>query len=130
MSLVDTLKKEHAAIQALFIEVQSLGISSQEGRDKLIQGKQLLLSHLRKEDSGLYPMLEKLEETKAISNSFQTEMTAISKVVLEFFAKYEEGVDTRKEFATDFGKLIGALKSRIRKEESILYPAFEKYIDG
>lgn len=128
MSLVDTLKKEHEALKNILSEVKAAGINSQEGRDKLIKSKALLLGHLKKEDEQLYPALKQLEETKEISRSFQDEMKEMSVTVLEFFNKYENGVDENMEFAKDFGRLIGALNSRITKEEVALYRAYQEHV--
>ncbi len=125
-SLIQTLKEEHNMIRELLDKTYKAGISSQEGQLTFKEAKSVLIGHLKKEDAQLYPVLQKLQEEKEIVNSFSEEMKGISKVVLEFFRKYERG-GQGSEFAIDFGKILGALKRRITKEELILYPKYEKY---
>lgn len=84
----------------------------------------MLVAHLQGEDNELYPALKRVAtakpEVKALVDRFQTEMTAITTVALDFFEKYEGG-GNGLEFAPALGKLLSALSARIRKEGAVLY---------
>lgn len=124
--LVNTLKNEHRAIQDLLQEARQAGITTTEGRTKLKKAKALLLSHLEKEDRQLYPVLMNSGDA-ALAGSFADEMRAISGQVVAFFEKYENGGDDF-QFAVDFGKVLGLLNNRIRREEASLYRHYERLV--
>ena len=127
--LVNELKKEHEALVSVLNEIKDLGITSQEGKDKLSAAKNGLLAHLKREDLELYPKLKEAavnnDQLKRTLEHFSKEMEEISSFALEFFDKYESGAEG-VEFIRDFGKLIGGLRGRIRREENILYPEYDK----
>ena len=128
--LVEDLKHEHILITDLFKEIKRFGISSKEGKEKLLTAKKGLLGHLKKEDDKLYPLLRKAAETNPSLETtlglFAQEMVEVSAVVLKFFDKYAKGETSGLEFARDFGRLSASLGSRIRKEENILYAEYDK----
>ncbi|HEO65450.1 MAG TPA: hemerythrin domain-containing protein [Spirochaetes bacterium] len=127
--LVEELKQEHVVLVKVLGEIQELGSRSQETKDKLSAVKAGLLNHLLKEDHQLYPSLRKAAESdprlKTTLDVFAKEMDQISAFALDFFEKYSSesgGI----QFAKDFGSLVASLSSRIRKEEQILYPEYDK----
>ncbi len=127
--LVEELKQEHAVLVEVLGEIQKLGSGSQETKDKLSAVKAGLLNHLLKEDNQLYPSLRKAAESdarlKTTLNVFANEMDQISAFALDFFEKYSS--ESRGiQFSKDFGRLVASLSSRIRKEEQILYPEYDK----
>ncbi|TAN60490.1 hemerythrin domain-containing protein [bacterium] len=128
--LIEDLKKEHAEVAGLLKEVKRLGIGSREGKAKLLLAKDGLLSHLKKEDEQLYPVLkkesEKNEELKRTLEIFAHEMEGISGAVLNFFEKYSGSAPSGLEFAKDLGGIFVGLETRIRREENILYREYEK----
>jgi iron-sulfur cluster repair protein YtfE (RIC family) len=130
--LIDELKSDHAKLVAVLTEVKALG--PQKGMDILRKAKASLLAHLGKEDKKLYPILKKAAETDASVKStldiFASDMDKISKAALDFFAKYENGNPAGLDFAKDYGALMFTLSNRIRKEEDVLYPLFEKISQG
>lgn len=127
--LVDELKKEHEVIVNVLSKVNRLGISTKEGQSELINAKKGLLEHLKKEDDLLYPVLHKeAENDESLQRTlkfFATEMEKITVFVLDFFSKYEKG-GSGLEFSKDYGRLFSSLQSRINKEESMLYKAYNK----
>ena len=128
--LIEDLTKEHALIVDVFKKVKELGVGSKEGKDKLLLAKKGLLGHLKKEDEELYPVLKKAAEAdkglKRTLEVFAQDMGEISKFALDFFEKYSQGESSGVEFAKDFGRLFIVLGGRVRKEEGILYAAYEK----
>lgn len=127
--LIDELLSEHKKLFALLDEVRN--ISNQNAKEKLIESKNLFLEHLEKEDKELY---SKFDEAKSMGINvsenviqFKTEMTDISKEVINFFNKYKSAIENKIQFASDFGKIYSLLKIRMNKEELQLYPIYNKY---
>lgn len=127
--LIEELKIDHTAIVNVLDEISKLGISSKEGQRKLLDAKQGLLAHLKKEDDQLYPVLksaaEKNPALKQTLEIFAKDMAGISTAAIDFFGKYSSG-GSGLEFAKDIGNLFTTLKSRIRKEEDILYKEYDR----
>ena len=123
------LNDDHRGLIIKLNKVKSLGRVSPEAKEILFSSKQILLSHLRKEDEHLYPVLkkagEKNENIKKIVDSFSQEMETISKNAITFFNKYEkesQGAD----FSADLENLLATLRNRIHREENILYKMFNE----
>ena len=127
--LIDEFKKEHLLISDTLNKVKNYGIVTKEAQDKLLEVKNELLSHLKKEDEQLYPFLRNKAESDAnLKNTldiFANNMNEISKAAMIFFEKYAKG-GSGIEFARDVGKLYATLKERISKEESIIYAKYEE----
>lgn len=127
--LVERLKREHVVIVDVLNKTKEMGVGSKEGQDKLRSVRTALLAHLKTEDDQLYPALKKEAETndtlKGTLGLFAREMETISKEALGFVDKYASG-GSGLEFARDFGRLYANLGQRIRKEESTLYPEYDK----
>ena len=128
-ALIEGFKKDHSEIIDTLKEVKELGILSEEGQAKLRSAKESLLEHIKKEDERLYPVLRKEAEhnkkLKEILDVFTVDMENVSRVVMEFFDKYSEGViDSTVKGA--FDDLFAAFRNRIRNEEDILYEEHEK----
>jgi hypothetical protein len=126
--LIAELRSEHRALATVLSELKTRGLSA-EGQALLNASKAALLAHLKKEDTFLYPELKRAAdhdpELKEMLESFAIDMMQISKAAMEFFTTWTEGGD-QQEFQQDLDLLIMALQSRIRREESLLYAAFEK----
>jgi len=126
--LIDKFKNDHKTLVSVLEDVRRLGVTP-EGLNKLKGAKAALVAHLKHEDTDLYPTLRKAAAAdaalKTMLDTFAKEMEGITKFALDFFAKYENG-GNGVEFAKDFGKLLGELGNRIRREETLLYEAYEK----
>ena len=137
MDLIAQLKQEHIQI-GHSLEAIKGGVSEGKSGDKdllteLKELKEVLVAHLQLEDSLLYPKLNTSsnEEAKELGTKFSAEMNDISKVALKFFSNYldMEVNDLKKsaEFRKDLDNVIDALTKRVKAEETILFPAYEKY---
>lgn len=129
--LIDRLKKEHNILVEALDSMTDLGVTSKDGQAKLYSAKEALLAHLSLEDKELYPVLRRAAESddavKRTLDVFAKDMEEISKTALSFFAKYAQGGDSL-EFAKEIGRLLGALKNRIGREEDVLYAQFDKLV--
>jgi hypothetical protein len=129
MGLTAELIGEHKWLVETLNNAKKQGLSSPEGLNTLKEAKAGLLGHLKKEDEQLYPKMNKAAETdealKRTLNTFAKDMDGVSKAAMDFFEKYNNG-GSGVMFSVDFGKLLGALAGRVRKEENILYKEFDK----
>lgn len=130
--LIQELKNDHKVLVKILGEVKELGITSEEGRKRLMAAKAGLLAHLKKEDAELYPPLRLTAandpRVQGLMNTFTTDMGMVAKQALAFFDKYGGDIseETQMNFARDFGTLVGILGARINKEENALYPEYDK----
>jgi len=126
--LIDKLKADHRDIVKVLEAVKKLGVTP-AGLAKLKAAKAGLLAHLKHEDTELYPKLRRAAKTdpalRSLLELFAKEMEGITTFALNFFEKYESA-KSDVGFAKDFGKLLGELGNRIRREETLLYEAYEK----
>lgn len=136
------LKDDHQRLLDTLEDARRLGLGTAEGRRCLFTCKELLTRHLRKEDTMLYPALRQSGARVAggqsgqvdlghVADDFAAEMQSISGGLLDFFARYDAdagrgGGAGGLDFARELGRIIIALKLRIQREESRLYPAYEK----
>lgn len=128
-TLVSELKADHVKLVAVLTDIRNKGVTSKEGVQALMAAKGALLAHLKKEDTFLYPQLklaaEKDPNLKQTLDIFAKDMDKITQQVLSFFEKYSNG-GSGVEFAKDLGGVISVLGPRIQREESSLYPEFDK----
>ena len=129
------LKGDHQRLLDTLEDARRLGLGTAEGRRCLFTCKELLSRHLRKEDTMLYPALRQMGaagqgDLRHVADDFASEMQSISGSLLEFFARYDTVTGAASagglDFARELGRIIIALKIRIQREESRLYPAYEK----
>ena len=130
--LIDELEADHKVISDTLGKVKTLGIASEEGQKTLLAAKTGLLAHLAKEDRELYPVLTKAAASdpslQRTLDMYAKDMDEISGAALAFFDKYASG-GSGLDFAKDFGRLVGSMTQRIRKEESTLYKKFNEIVD-
>ena len=121
-TIIDQIKKEHEITYNLMAKIRRLGVHTREGRDQLLDAKNRLLTHLKKDIEVLYPELKKTAEEnpnfKETLEEFEKEMKEISGFCTDFFKKYSVG-GGGIEFFRDFEKLQSVLESRMQ-EESVL----------
>lgn len=127
-NLIEELRSEHARILDAFQEIRRLGIGSAEARAVLLAVRAGLLAHLAKEDARLYPPLRKASASdRALCRKvdfFARDVEEITRSASAFFDTLDRAPQGT-EFAREFGALAAALRSRIQREESVLYPEYE-----
>ena len=134
--LIEQLQTEHGVLIARLDEVRN-SIDRKTGKlpvDKavftLTLVKKALLAHLKKEDDKLYPLLERAAATdpaiRGLLRRFSEDMSKISAAALAFFDKYSSGGLFTTAFSVDLERLHSVLMTRIRAEETELYPAYER----
>ncbi|SEA91955.1 hemerythrin domain-containing protein [Paraburkholderia sartisoli] len=128
MSFTDTLRHDHEAIFKALDECQKLGISSEEGKKKLVQARTLVQAHLKREDTQLYPVMQRHEETRELGATYSAEMQNITADVNGFFDAYASG-GSGLDYARHLGRTVSQLRQRMTREEVRLYPAFANYCE-
>jgi len=128
-NLIEELKNEHKIILDILNQVKTLGISSKTGQEKLLSARDLLISHMNKEDEKYYPAFTRAaannNDLKIMLDYFVKDMEVVSKKAMDLLNKYSEGGD-EAEFAGDFKLLYMTLKDRIRIEEETLFKKFNQ----
>ena len=131
IEFIKLLKSQHMSIISTVREIddQSGGPENLSNSiDKLNNITGLLFDHLEKEDKYLYPILIKNKETQEIGKKYYYDMERLSCIALDFFKRYCINKEGLKIFIEDFinGYSIfkGLLKTRIKREETELYPAY------
>lgn len=128
-NLIAELKKEHKIILDILNEVKAAGITTKSGQQKLLSARDLLLSHMHKEDEQYYPALKKAAENnkdlRIMLDYFVKDMEVVSRKAMQFFNKYSQG-GNEAEFAGEFKILYMTLKDRIHTEEATLFEKFNQ----
>ncbi len=126
--MLEELKKEHSVIIDILNHVRHLGIHSKEGQWELLSAKNRILTHMKKEDEELYPVLRKVVESnnelRETFDAFDKNMIELSKYTLDFFENYVVG--EKIEHGLELERLIEVHCVRILVEESILFAEYER----
>lgn len=126
-NLIDELRNEHRIMLDVLDQVRGLGISSPTGQEKFLSIRNLLVSHMNKEDERYYPALKREAESnealKLTLDYFARDMEVVSRKAMQLFDKYAQG-GPETEFSGDVKLLYMLLRDRIRIEEDTL---FKKY---
>ena len=137
MDLIPQLKEEHRTIMKLFVSIHD-GIadkkeSTEEITDLFRELYEVLTAHLELEDKLLYPVFTraKQKELKELGKRFSGEMLMIAKKIMMFFTEYEKkSIDElrgSKKSSDELLAIISSVKNRVAIEESVLFPAYEKF---
>ena len=131
IDFIKDLKSQHRSIIATIYDIdnQDGGASNlRASTEKLNKITDLLFDHLEKEDKYLYPTLISHKETQDLGKKYHYDMERLSCMAIDFFKKYCTNHEDRKIFVEDFinsySLFNGLLKTRIKREEAELYPAF------
>lgn len=128
--LIEKLKQDHVIISDLFYKVIVAGISSNEGKKTLLDGKSQLLAHIKTENEELYPRLlaqaEKDPELKEKLETLAVEMLSVGNALTSFFERHSENEQNESDLSGDFSDIYLALTERIDNEERILFPEYKK----
>ncbi|MGL1893643.1 MAG: hemerythrin domain-containing protein [Spirochaetaceae bacterium] len=129
--IIKYLKNEHIVMLTLLKRCKSNKLTLDQRSAYLTTVKLLLADHLVYEDLNLYPKLKEL--STANNNALDTvkEFTAgletIGNIISNFFKKSEED-EYNIHNSSDYTKIIKLLEVRIHKEESDLYPLYDKLV--
>ncbi len=127
--LLDDLKDDHKLILEILDQVKALGIATATGREKLLSARDVLLSHMEKEDQLFYPALREAakqnDDLGRVLSYFSEDMDRVSLKAMDVFNKYSGGASA-EDFPGEITLLYITLKDRIRTEEEILFRRYEQ----
>ncbi len=124
--MLESFKREHSEILDVLDKIEKLGISSKEGQETLLLTKELIFTHMDKENREFYPKIKEAKKNhqmleKALID-FDKDMNQIAHFIDLFFDINSS--PERRDMQLYTEKFIEALKRRILREENILFPAF------
>ena len=126
--LISELIHEHALLLSALDKAGNISLSIEDRKKEFDAIKELLLLHIQNEDKNLYPVLKEAAKTdptkNRLLNSYFNSMSEISQMVFDFVEKYSKE-KSDMAYIADFQVLYLKLKSRINKEENILFPKYE-----
>ncbi|MDZ4660442.1 MAG: hemerythrin domain-containing protein [Pseudomonadota bacterium] len=137
MIKTERFRKDHEGLMEMATELSKhlkadvLATNAAPTCKLIAQMSGVLNIHLSAEDNNLYPLLLKSTDknTRETAISFQKEMGGIKDVLKGYFTKWASPMNVQKDpkgFITATQGLLGALKNRIDKENTVLYDLADK----
>jgi len=127
--VTDELRRDHVIIVTALSEAKAFGITSKEGNLQIQKAFKKLHKHLEDEEKKLYPTLNKAaEKNDRLKMLMNEEMSEIGELILsaeDFFDRFESG-DFKTDQHDELDTFIHALMARTKKEETTIYPEYEK----
>jgi hypothetical protein len=126
--LIDTLESQHRQIVQHLETIRASGFRRDVAVQELKLAKALILAHLGLEERELYKPMLAHPEAQKVAQPFKDKMAAVTTEVMAFFTSYDldKTKDVGLEFSKDLGRLLHVLGSRVRQEETQLYPAYRR----
>jgi hypothetical protein len=127
--LVAELKAEHVVILQRLDEARAVHLDSAALKNTLLFARKKLVAHLTKEDARFYPPLLRAARgdprLASMLSFFRGDLHEVSREVFGFYAGVESG--SLDDGLLDRFRVVSVrLRSRIGKEENLLYPEFVK----
>lgn len=131
MAVYKNLKREHLEIIEVLNSLKDKKYKLEEKKNVLLLLKSKILKHIEIEDEHLYPILyaraEKNGNLKRLLSMFASEMEQISSFIKNFYKTYfDDNVNDPVNLSKSIGRLLVMIKTRIRREEKILFPEYTK----
>lgn len=137
MSVTEIYKKQHKELLDIVgqlspkLNLNTIQSNPKDVQDLLFQFSSKLKVHLNMEDHSMYPKLLASSNSMIVNTAkdYQTEMGGIKQILdnyLKHWTVRENLIKEPDKFITQTKELTLALKARIQKEDTILYPMFER----
>lgn len=129
--LVRELKNDHVEVFALLNSLKGAEINTEDAQQTVKLIRQMLSAHLKREDKEFYPRLRLAAQfdgaLKNILTLFAADMDVVAQTTLLFLAKYAHG-GVQLDFAKELGRILVTLRTRMNKEEQILYDKYDQLV--
>lgn len=124
---IEELKGEHKEIIEFFNSIDES--EKFEDKKEMIQKlTALVVTHLRKEDDRLYPVLaaSSIQEIAKLGTVFSMAMKDTSEKYVAFVEAFLKSDKMTEELTDAYNRINKTIKNRVTIEEIVLYPAYEK----
>lgn len=140
MTILSTLMRQHQELLQIIIEISAglddngkLTANSDAIQKSLSKLAGKLIAHLAVEDNVFYPALLSCNDQVVISTArqFIDEMSGLKQVFTQYMDKWSTAIEIQKnpgEFSKETKNVFSAIKNRMQREESILYPLAAKKV--
>lgn len=130
-SFTQELRWQHRELLRTLDGTSLAGVETEAGRARLLELEPFLRAHLQLEAEGLYPVLDRAAERDTnlawLLRSLMDDTAELSAEVGRFFDRLTCAPSySAHEIVGDFGRLVGALKGSILREEGVLFPEYER----
>jgi hypothetical protein len=129
--LTEELRADHARIFRVLREVLDERVNSAAGHRKLMEARDLIVSHLEREDRELYPLLaEAAAKDPALKKDLDDHLKDILEVSATIRGFFTDHPDTCTDIGCikDFGTLYMMFKERKDREDRVLFSAYERLV--
>jgi HD-GYP domain-containing protein (c-di-GMP phosphodiesterase class II) len=130
---ITELIEEHNEILNFCSTIRDSYQNTEKTYQLLLQIKDKMDNHLKKEDNLLYPPLikasEKDKEFQESLKFFVNNISQVSKVFNDVIQLFSDGGADENEYKESLDRLAILLNERIKKEESIIFSAFEERVN-
>ena len=131
--MIENLRGEHRVIIGAIIRARELSLSSVEGRNALMEFRDELMGHLKKEDDIVYNRLRGAarEDAKLMEllNGFEADEASVTREASAFLQKVDTE-DNPLALAREFGVFVSLLRDRLMREEDTIFPEYEKRFEA
>lgn len=136
LTFLEELRKDHRILLDSFRRIGRMEGERQEKVNGLLQVKDFLLAHLKKEDERLYPMLEEIAKQPSYKHLQESvifavkDMEEVTTITLDFFIRYTHKTFDPVQFEKDLSSYTIALARRIAMEETTLFSQCASYLNA
>lgn len=127
--LIQRLSAQHVELEQALAGIRPRQFKTDEARTRLSRVRELFRAHVHTERRELYPILEQAAaENQRLAGQLRRladDLEILTGLADGFVRKYESGEPGLIEFATDHGALLTILRTRLRREEELLFPLYE-----
>lgn len=130
MGLIEELKEDHRKLSELLVSLKGPGLGAEEKLKRLLEARSMLIAHLQKEEQQLYPALIEGAGpgSYSMAGEFAKGMQSLSVEVNQYFDQCIKILESNNPTLDGFGTVLAKLTTRIRREETILYPEYDKTV--
>ncbi len=131
-SSIQILKKEHERIISTLKACSSAGRDPSNSQKQLIILHDMLMEHLDREDTMVYSRLREAasgnKRVLALIDSFDDDLLELTVAAKQFFSISATDSKRRMDHIRDYGTFFIMLKEQLEREESVLFPEYEKVV--
>lgn len=130
MSIIPTLREEHVEILKMFNQIDATDLF-EEKKEKINELKGFVIKHVITENEDIYPILEKSQTPDSVKLG-KVMSSLMQSYSVDFIAAIDAilmgGSSSEKQMIDAFNESVIDIKNRIKIEELLLFPEYEKVL--